>query len=480
MKRFSSIRSKFIILFVITSLIALLINVLMYYNINQVLSKIDRVYEGNLELNDMNEELKQVQRSMYLYLKERSTNSLMDYYRYEQEFQDDINNMRQQLTERQTDVLQTNICNISDTYLLVTNEAVTAKRGRNIAKYNDSFEEATNLYQYLTTYITQLNKIQFQSNSDNYKVLQTSLQWLEIISSILIFVIIFCDLFVVILLIRKITKPLEALAKVSNKVSAGEMDVQIPVFHTGDEVEVLSQSFDKMMASIHIYVERQRESMEKELKTQTLLKDAQLKYLQSQINPHFLFNTLNAGMQLATIEDAEKTAVYIENMAEFFRYNLSKINEDTSLRDEVRLVDHYIYILNVRFTGDVHYSKKIDEKLLNVQVPSMILQPLIENAVQYGIRDIDWQGEITLTIEQKNQQVRLIVSDNGKGMTDELIQRVLSGENVKNENNRKSNGIGVYNVLERLQLYYGIEDVMDIVSDGENMGTKFILKIPYV
>lgn len=111
-----------------------------------------------------------------------------------------------------------------------------------------------------------------------------------------------------------------------------------------------------MMGSIREYVEAQRVSMEKEnemreneLKTQTLLKDAQLKYLQSQINPHFLFNTLNAGMQLAMIEDADKTALFIENMAEFFRYNLSRINEDATLADEIQLVDHYIYILNVRF-----------------------------------------------------------------------------------------------------------------------------------
>lgn len=157
-----------------------------------------------------------------------------------------------------------------------------------------------------------------------------------------------------------------------------------PGILTGDEVESLSKAFDKMMGSIREYVEAQRLSMEKEnemreneLKTQTLLKDAQLKYLQSQINPHFLFNTLNAGMQLAMIEDADKTALFIENMAEFFRYNLSRINEDATLADEIQLVDHYIYILNVRFAGDIHYKKEIEPGLENVLVPSMILQPLV-------------------------------------------------------------------------------------------------------
>ncbi len=80
----------------------------------------------------------------------------------------------------------------------------------------------------------------------------------------------------------------------------------------------------------------------------------------------------------------------------FFRYNLSKINEDATLYDEIQLVDRYIYILNVRFAGDIHYQKEVEEGIGDVIVPSMILQPLVENAVQYGIRDVEWEGIITL------------------------------------------------------------------------------------
>ena len=139
------------------------------------------------------------------------------------------------------------------------------------------------------------------------------------------FVVVLCDTIMVVMMTRRLTRPLKILSRRAKEVTAGDLSVDIPVFRTGDEVESLSKAFDKMMGSIREYVEAQRVSMEKEnemreneLKTQTLLKDAQLKYLQSQINPHFLFNTLNAGMQLAMIEDADKTALFIENMAEFF------------------------------------------------------------------------------------------------------------------------------------------------------------------
>lgn len=299
------------------------------------------------------------------------------------------------------------------------------------------------------------------------------------------FVVVLCDTIMVVMMTRRLTRPLKILSRRAKEVTAGDLSVDIPVFRTGDEVESLSKAFDKMMGSIREYVEAQRVSMEKEnemreneLKTQTLLKDAQLKYLQSQINPHFLFNTLNAGMQLAMIEDADKTALFIENMAEFFRYNLSRINEDATLADEIQLVDHYIYILNVRFAGDIHYKKEIEPGLENVLVPSMILQPLVENAVQYGIRGVEWEGWVTLRIWQETGTVYIEVADNGRGMSRELIERVLQGENVKNRKNSKSNGIGIYNVLERLQMYYTTEDVLEIKSDGEGKGTHFTLKIP--
>lgn len=203
------------------------------------------------------------------------------------------------------------------------------------------------------------------------------------------FVVVLCDTIMVVMMTRRLTRPLKILSSVRRSYS-GDLSVDIPVFRTGDEVESLSKAFDKMWGKHTRICQSAASRMEKEnemrenVKNTDVVKDAQLKYLQSQINPHFLFNTLNAGMQLAMIEDADKTALFIENMAEFFRYNLSRINEDATLADEIQLVDHYIYILNVRFAGDIHYKKEIEPGLENVLVPSMILQPLVENAVQYG------------------------------------------------------------------------------------------------
>lgn len=486
MKRRNSISTKMIILFIFASVMTLLINVIMYYNINRVLDRIDLVYETNVQLNTMADELEKTHQGMYQYLTEKGSSTLQNYYTSEQNFRENLEKIKVEVTESRTSLLKNNIYHMGQKYLSVAGEVVKAKRGRNIKVYHAKYKEADNLYRYITAYITRLNNIQFQSNSDNYRVLQQALRYLEVIGTIMLLVVILCDTIMVVLLTGRITKPLTILAKRSNEVTKGNMNVEIPVFETSDEVEILSKSFDSMMISIRNYIEKSRESLEKEnemrekeLKTQALLKDAQLKYLQSQINPHFLFNTLNAGMQLATIEDAEQTAVFIENMAEFFRYNLSKINQAASLKDEIQLVDHYIYILNVRFSGDIHFEKEIDEELTDFIVPSMILQPLVENAVQYGIRDIDWEGKIWLRVYREDDTLFICIEDNGRGMSEELIDRVMKGESVVNEKNKKSNGIGVYNVLERLRMYYHADDVMDVYSAGENKGTCFTLKLPY-
>ena len=283
-----------------------------------------------------------------------------------------------------------------------------------------------------------------------------------------------------------ITEPLKLLAATANEVAQGNFEVQqLPVEHM-DEVGIVTGAFNQMVTSIRTYIEQLRETMEREnqLKEreflmQNHLKDAQLKYLQAQINPHFLFNTLNAGAQLAMMEDAEKTQQFLLNVSEFFRYNVRKDDTPVTLGEEIRLVDNYVYILNVRFSGEILFEKDVDESLYHIPVPGMILQPLVENAVNYGIRNIDWKGRIELTVCKKNDRISISVWDNGAGMTKERIEQVLSGELPEETSASDSNGVGVRNVIERLKLFFDDQAQMDIYSEGLNMGTEFVITIPF-
>ena len=225
-------------------------------------------------------------------------------------------------------------------------------------------------------------------------------------------------------------------------------------------------------------MERQAQMKERELLMETHLKEAQLKYLQAQINPHFLFNSLNAGAQLAMMGDADNTGIFLEKMADFFRYNVRKMEEDAMLWEEIGAVDNYIYILNVRFAGDITYIKEVDEGIDNIRIPSMILQPLVENAVQHGIHDCMETGWIRMEIHRNGEMLDVTVSDNGAGMTEEMIARVMAGRADQNEEDRFSTGIAVRNVIDRLQLYYKEENLFTIESDGPGKGTRVHIILP--
>jgi sensor histidine kinase YesM len=389
------------------------------------------------------------------------------------------------VTGSESQRMERNIKAMSEEYLERTELAVEAKRGRNVEKYRTYSEEAENIYHYIGTYISSLNNEQFKSNSANYAVLSLSLRYVEVVNTVVLIVVAISNIILVVMVIRNITRPLKSLSTVANQVAGGNLDVELLEVSSQDEVGIVSYAFNQMIISIRNYIDRLKDSMnnertlkEKELKMETHLKDAQLKYLQAQINPHFLFNTLNAGAQLAMMEDADRTYEYIQNVADFFRYNIKKDHDNVTLREELELVDNYIYILNVRFSGEFHYEKDVDTTLENLTVPSMILQPIVENSVNYGVRDIAWEGKIKLSVYREGDFAYIRIEDNGIGMEQEKIEKIMSVQLEPSDVHGDSNGIGLDNVISRLKLFYDREDVLEISSPGLNKGTCVVIRIP--
>lgn len=492
MKKMGSIRRRLVMVFAVTTGVVFLANMYMYYNINKSISTIDEVYVSNMELSNLLETLTDVHQYVYEYLNTKSSDSLENYYRSEQSYRDLIRGLNSKITDDNRMLMQKNIKNMSTVYLNSVAEAVNAKRGRNIKKYKVKYESASTMYEYIRTYINSLNNEHFKYNSSNYILLFMSLRYLEVISTIVLLVIMIFNIILIIVVTRSITGPLVNLTEAANEVAAGNFEVGLLQANSSDELEIVTRAFNTMIISIQEYIIKTKESMElqskmeqKELMMTNHLKDAQLKYLQAQINPHFLFNTLNAGAQLAMLEGADKTCLFIENMAEFFRFNMKSFDTDSTIRDELKLVDSYIYILNVRFSGSIHFEKEVDEQLLDVRVPSMMLQPVVENAVNYGIRNIDYEGSIELKVFRSAEIISITITDNGAGMEQSIIDRIMRARieesaALKAGNITKdSNGIGLGNVINRLRLYYDCEDVFEIESAGHNQGTKVTIHIPY-
>lgn len=482
-----SMQKKLMLVYFLTTILVLTVNLFMYININVMMHRMDQIYASNINLSELTDLLDSVQRDMSNYLNTKTTDAMDAYYKSNQEYTNLLENLSDQVTGNETQRMERNIRKMSQEYLGYTDLAIEAKRGRNIEKYKNYNEEATVIYEYLKSYIAKLNTVQFKYNTGNYTALSSALRYVEV-TNILVFVFVaIANVFLVLMVIRNIMNPLVSLTEVANQVADGHFDVTLVEVHSQDEIGVVSNAFNQMIIGIRNYIERLRTSIEneralkeKELMMEAHLKDAQLKYLQAQISPHFLFNTLNAGAQLAMMEDADKTYQYIQNVAKFFRYNIKKNHDMVSLKEELELIDIYIYILNVRFSGEIHYEKEIDESLISLSIPSMVLQPIVENCVNYGIRGISWQGVIRMELyRDENENIaRLLIEDNGIGISQEKIEQIMCGQIEDTEIDENSNGIGLQNVISRLRLFFDRDDVFEIISLGENKGTRVTLNIP--
>lgn len=466
-------------------LLMLVINIILYSQINKTIRRMDTVYSSNVDLTELSDSLSDVQEALYAYLSVKTSDSLENYYKSEQTYRNLLENLGNQISSNPTMLLERNIRKMSESYLALAEEAVSAKRGRNVEKYKELYDNSQKLYSYINTYIDELNSQQFRNNSASYQTLREVLEYLEVSSLVLMTVMMGIGILMLFGITKGMIEPLTNLAETANLVGQGNFNVKMPPTDSLDEVGIVTRAFNTMVESLEEYIirttrsmEKEQQMMERELLMKNHLKEAQLKYLQSQINPHFLFNSLNAGAQLAMLEDAEKTCIFVEKMADFFRYNVKKGLEDASLEEELAAVENYIYILNVRFAGEIHFTRQADERIMDCRVPSMILQPIVENAVNHGIRNIDWEGCIHLEIMEEEGRIFIRIRDNGKGMSQERIQEVLSGQAGDGEEQSDSTGVGMNNVISRLELYYNQKNLVEIRSRGENKGTEVILKLP--
>ena len=476
---------KIISVCVFANLIIFLVNIFLIIGINSMSKDMEMVYQDNLSLNQLSEALTKVQDSMTEYLSSKTSESLEEYYREAQNFSDLTQALDDTVTDLTFSRMERNIRHMSQNYLEEVAQTIEAKRGRNVEKYRTYYESSTRLYKEIDEYIKSLNIELFAVNSGNYLLLLKAFRRLEVVGVIVMTLVMIGNVIIITNFVKTMIMPLKNLADSADEVSEGNFDATIPPAMYHDEVGIVINAFGKMVVSIKDYIEKLKESMaherymqEKELIMEANLKDAQLKYLQAQINPHFLFNTLNAGAQLAMMEGADRTYEYVQTVADFFRYNVQSQKRDVTIRDEVTLVDNYIQILNVRFSGDIGYEKQVDERLLDLVMPSMILQPIVENAVNHGIREMAGAGRITLKVYRKDDSVCISISDNGKGISQETIDQLLNGSFSHTEDSYDNNGIGMDNVISRVRIFAEDDDAINIISHGENKGCEVVIILP--
>lgn len=294
----------------------------------------------------------------------------------------------------------------------------------------------------------------------------------------LVFTVALLSFVIALWLSTSISIPIRRLVLTAKQISKGRLDTKAPELRTGDEIGILAQTFNQMLDNMQDLMAKNVQSVEKE----RLVKELELKMLQSQINPHFLFNTLNAIAKLAYIEGAEKTSDLTVSVSRLLRYNLQKLDHPVTLRDEVEHAMEYVAIQKARFRERIRFVTDIDGDALEQTVPCLTLQPILENAVIHGIEDMEEGAELKLGIHMEDAHITVEITDNGAGMDERnrlhLLDSVAEDAPAPHRGKRETTGIGTANVFKRLHLFYDGMERIEVESGlGEGTTVRFILPI---
>lgn len=267
----------------------------------------------------------------------------------------------------------------------------------------------------------------------------------------------------------KITGPIKALDKSVNALEAGELNT--PIDTSGSyEIRHLGRSISNMARQIQIL-------MNDIVAEQEFKRKREFDTLQSQINPHFLYNTLDIIVWMIENEKKEQAVKAVTALARFFRISLSKGKSIIPVRDELEHVRNYLTIQQMRFKNKFTYEITAEPETLNLTSLKLILQPLVENAIYHGMEFMDGDGEIEIRVSADDSGLWFLIRDNGLGMTAAQVDRLLSDH--PHVTSGRGSGIGVKNVNERIRLYFGEAYGLEIESEPDE-GTVIRIRIPAV
>ncbi len=264
-----------------------------------------------------------------------------------------------------------------------------------------------------------------------------------------------------------ITRPVFKLAAIMKEIKAGNMELRAK-FKSQDEIAMLAEGFNSLMDRINNLLNQVYQQ-------QKFKRESEFKLLQAQIKPHFLYNTIEtiiSFIKLGLHDNAISTAKYL---AGFYRVSLSKGNDIISLNDEMRLIDNYLSIQKLRYVEYIDYKLDFDEEILKYQIPKLTLQPLVENSIYHGLKEKEEKGLITIKGYFEDNIIKIDITDDGVGMSEELIHRVLS--RPSKEQNKTD--FGVYSVDARIKLLYG-EDYGIKIESSVGKYTKVTVRMPAI
>ncbi|OWA34221.1 two-component sensor histidine kinase [Saccharibacillus sp. O16] len=448
---------------------------LTYYN-QKTQDQYNDILQRYLRMNEVTSSSKQTVNALNIYLLTPTEGNLSSLRRSEEQLRSAQSSIGM-LRNGGNDFALTSYMNLIDSLIETTDRSVLFKSEQENEDSSRAFAEASRISGYISEMTLQLLDIELNTYQQFYRSIIEQAEELKKLGIWILLAITFGLLLFTYWFSLSITRPVQHLTKAAQELAKGNFERQI-VVNSSDEIFFLATTFERMRVNINnlILEIREKARLESELQqNRLLLQESQLRSLQSQINPHFLFNILDTLSKKAFLEGAEETSDLLVSVAGLLRYNLKRLDRAVTLYDEVRVMRQYMEIQSARFTERLTLITEIDERCLSTPVPGLTLQPIVENAVTHAIEPSEDGGTIRVTITDAGDRVTVEIADDGPGMSEEKIRGILEEQETQSESH--STGIGFGNVVRRLRLFYGVSDVIEIESE-EGLGVRVRLQLP--
>lgn len=482
----SSLKRKFIIFTILiitpiatSNIICLYIGRRINNNYNSMLNKLSILKSVKMELDE----------SLYNYEKYIRENDYKSIEIYNSKYKDLMQkiNFLQTNSDIESRYVLRDLKNCIESYKKSADYSIKLNDEKaSIDVYYINYVETKEIYEFCNSFIAKLNDSYLNYNNKVYLKLKSKENFIYKILAMYIISAILISIFYCFFFINSLLLKLKELLNVANRVSKKDFTTYNWTKSNIYEIDILSETFCTMINDIKKYINSIKENaeLEKKLKDEEMkiltyenaLKMSQLKILQSQINPHFLFNTLNCINQTAIRECAEETQELIKSVSDILRYSLSMMNRNATLEQEVNIVQQYMNIQLRRYEDRLKFNIDIKADISNIKLPGMTLQPFVENAFIHGIEPKEEGGVININIFEKDDRCIVMIEDNGCGIEKEILSN-LRDESYEKEHTGHTTGLGIKSVVKRLQIMYGIDDIFSIESQV-NEGTRVFLKIP--
>ncbi len=445
----------------------------------------DQRFKNEAFLQEVQGQLMDIQQPLRSYLSTWSSSSLSRLLFLTETLSESIPDERP-IASDGAELMNREIYFVVEAYLARINEIIELKRGRKVAEYTAAYDELSRMYEYVQDKIDEASLRGFRGQLAEYRDFLKMFRQIQLYNLLLIVATVGLIYSLLMRMLDRITRPMYELSVMATRLSDGDFGVPDVDLRTFREVNQVAKAFNAMKESIRSSIEELKHQKEMEqqiltervrnLRMEQVLKRMELYTMQARMNPHFLFNTLNTGVQLAIMEDADRTAEFMGNLASLFRYNIRENKFFVPLRYEIDGLESYFSILRIRFPKKLKLALRVDEDLLDAySCPAMIIQPLVENSVLHAFVDPERMGSIEVDVRMDGPVLEISVRDDGIGIPAATVEKLLVPHT--HDYQLSSKVMGLENVIQRCYFFYPEQKDVISIDSAEGRGTEIRIRI---